>query len=69
MADLEVSEDAEPVLRCPECDTYSGSFTEHDGWVNHSTCGREAPLASFIRGTQEYGDAFNEGYEHTGSKT
>lgn len=54
-------EPAEVTYRCPECDTYSGSFTvEEDGQMLHSICGREGSVDSFIRGTQEYEDAYNE---------
>jgi hypothetical protein len=44
--------------RCPECDTYSGTFSEEDGYITHNVCGREGVVASFIRGTKEYEEAF-----------
>jgi hypothetical protein len=40
--------------RCPECDTYSGSFTLENGEVIHSMCGRAGSPASFTPGTPEY---------------
>jgi hypothetical protein len=46
--------------RCPECDTYSGRFTiQEDGEMLHDLCGRVGSVASFIRGTDEYEDAYN----------
>jgi hypothetical protein len=46
--------------RCPECDTYSGSFTEsEDGEIVHSTCGRSGSPASFHRGTAEYAAVYD----------
>lgn len=45
--------------RCPECDTYSGTFTpSDDGYMSHSICGREGLVSSFTPGTQEYEDAY-----------
>ena len=49
----------DPTYRCPECDTYSGAFTpQGDDEMFHGTCGRVGPVASFIRGTPEYEDAY-----------
>jgi hypothetical protein len=46
----------EITYRCPECDTYSGTFTpsENGFQIIHSTCGRAGTPASFTRGTPEY---------------
>jgi hypothetical protein len=45
-------------LRCPECDTYSGHFTQDsNGEVIHSICGRSGSPASYIRGTTAYDQA------------
>ena len=48
-----------PSYRCPECDTYSGTFTptEDGAFLVHGLCGREDVVASFIRGTEEYAAA------------
>jgi hypothetical protein len=47
-----------PTYRCPECDTYSGTFTStwnmDECEVTHSTCGRSGSPDSFTRGTPEY---------------
>jgi hypothetical protein len=43
-----------PEFRCPECDTYSGHFSQQGDEVCHSTCGRVGSVASFTRGTPEY---------------
>jgi hypothetical protein len=51
-----------PQYRCPECDSYSGTFTESDGEVVHSLCGRAGVPAVFIPGTPEY-TAIYEGGE------
>ena len=54
-------------LRCPECDTYSGHFTgpDREGNLIHSTCGREAVIASFLRGTPEYEAAYEDDDDRT----
>jgi hypothetical protein len=49
----------QPGYRCPECDTYSGSFIpQPDMQMLHETCGREGSINSFIRGTDEYERAY-----------
>ena len=41
--------------RCPECDTYSGTFDlTQPGEIIHDLCGRAGSPASFTRGTPEY---------------
>jgi hypothetical protein len=50
----------DPEYRCPECDTYSGTFTQDGDEVVHSTCGRAGTVASFTRGTPE----FDAVYDH-----
>jgi hypothetical protein len=53
----------DPSYRCPECDTYSGTFIpQPDMQMLHSICGREGSINSFIRGTDEYERAY-EGAE------
>lgn len=60
---LATTVEPDPGYRCPECDSYSGTFTpQPDMQVLHSTCGRVGFVNSFIRGTQEYEDAY-EGNE------
>jgi hypothetical protein len=49
----------EVTLRCPECDTYSGTFTSFDDEVTHSTCGRNGPRAMFTRGSEEYAEVYD----------
>lgn len=53
---FEALHEVAPEYRCPECDTYSGTFTQDDnGWqITHSVCGRSGSPASFTRGTPEY---------------
>jgi len=54
-------------FRCPECDTYSGHFTQDsNGEVIHSICGRSASVASFIRGTTAYDAAADGDYNGWG---
>jgi hypothetical protein len=49
----------DPGYRCPECDTYSGTFIpQPDMQMLHSICGREGSINSFIRGTDEYERAY-----------
>jgi ribosomal protein S27E len=47
------SQEAEP-FRCPECDTYSGTFSQEGDLVVHSTCGLERPVAAFHRSSPEF---------------
>lgn len=58
-------DEGDPSYRCPECDTYSGKFTPGfwapgEATLTHSICGREGLVASFIRGTDEYEEAYGE---------
>lgn len=53
-----------PTYRCPECDTYSGSFTSSslpDGTIEvaHSICGRSGTPASFDRDSAEYAAVYD----------
>jgi len=56
--------DGDGQFRCPECDTYSGSFTISPGpdylEVVHSLCGRAGSPASFVRGTPEADAAYGD---------
>lgn len=54
--DPQPAQENEPLhYRCPECDTYSGTFTpSDDGYMSHSICGREGLVSSFTPGTPEF---------------
>ena len=54
-----ILEAGDGILRCPECDTYSGHFSQDEAneTVVHSICGREGSFASFVRGTRAYDEA------------
>jgi hypothetical protein len=49
----------EITYRCPECDTYSGSFTLDGEEMVHSICGRVGSPASFDRDSAEYAAVYD----------